>query len=790
MKDFLKDENFLQELFSYKHKVIYGKIIAMTADERDTEEITGIISSGSVQISGTSAVRRTCNLSLLAADTVIHDVYWSLNTKFKLFIGLNNEINDEYDPIVWFKQGIFLITSFSTSEQTNGFSISLSGKDKMANLNGDLGGHFYASTNLGETDEYDRINNVVTTKKVPIKEIIYNLLREFGQESDHNIIIEDVDDYGYELWEYRGEEPLYMVNEVVRTENDGKVAEAIPVWFTFDGNYPCSIYDPKLVITYDSHFSELDYYSYNDIIPMHDESIIIFDDTVETTKAQQYCVTKFEYGDTVGYHATPLVYAGELLMGVGETVVAALDKIRDMLGEYEYFYNTDGQFVFRKKPLVAQSQPIDLKGNNIFTIVDNTIYENIFTNTKLITSVNNNPNYADIRNDFAVWGQRDTVTGSNNLSIHTRLAIDTKPTSYTRIEITEEDIEQLRLNYPDETFDSNKLLQEKYTYTTEEFDWRELIYQMAQDYFSYHRLDNFQVKVQEANPAMTNGRTGYEQYYTDIAGFWRLLYFPHIIKKSPFFPQDVYDDELTDKYVFTPVEEFVYVDRFTYWVKETNEDNNKVRYTPFYKYKDSEGRKGFYDESLTYCTAEEQYIEDLTSKYYGWNKVVFDNPETLLFWFDFIEPHGDLEKYAIEAIGDRTRFINDTNVKSLYYKKTPDILYLPTSENLVDYNLSFAPIQIPDDLMDLFVISSHSITGNQKVVDLMYNCTGMSTNISISCVPIYYLEPNYKVNIYNEKSKIEGEFVIQQITVPLDYNGTMSISATKILNIGEDGTND
>ena len=56
-------------------------------------------------------------------------------------------------------------------------------------------------------------------------------------------------------------------------------------------------------------------------------------------------------------------------------------------------------------------------------------------------------------------------------------------------------------------------------------DWREIIYQMAQDYYLYNQRDDFQVKLAQFNPdTYPNGYTGYEQYYTDMQGFWRHLY--------------------------------------------------------------------------------------------------------------------------------------------------------------------------------------------------------------------------------------------------------------------------
>jgi hypothetical protein len=44
---------------------------------------------------------------------------------------------------------------------------------------------------------------------------------------------------------------------------------------------------------------------------------------------------------------------------------------------------------------------------------------------------------------------------------------------------------------------------------------------MARDYNKYGHLDNFTSKLIEANPHLTSGKTGYEQYYIDIEGFWR-----------------------------------------------------------------------------------------------------------------------------------------------------------------------------------------------------------------------------------------------------------------------------
>jgi hypothetical protein len=55
-----------------------------------------------------------------------------------------------------------------------------------------------------------------------------------------------------------------------------------------------------------------------------------------------YYVAKVSYGETAGYRFTDLTYPGDLIGGVGESITAILDKIKNMLGGYEYFYDLDG----------------------------------------------------------------------------------------------------------------------------------------------------------------------------------------------------------------------------------------------------------------------------------------------------------------------------------------------------------------------------------------------------------------------------------------------------------------
>jgi len=58
---------------------------------------------------------------------------------------------------------------------------------------------------------------------------------------------------------------------------------------------------------------------------------------------------KLEYGDTAGYRRTTLTYPvgdGELVIDAGGVLTDMLNKVTDFLGEFEYFYDVYGRFIF------------------------------------------------------------------------------------------------------------------------------------------------------------------------------------------------------------------------------------------------------------------------------------------------------------------------------------------------------------------------------------------------------------------------------------------------------------
>lgn len=764
MKNPLQDKDFLYNLNQDRHKEIYAKIISLSFDEKPLEQIEGRVTSGSINIDGTSTVRRTCNLTLIAKDVNITDFYWGVSNKFTLEIGLKNNINKEYPNIIWFKQGIYVITSFNSSLTNSNYTISINGKDKMCLLNGEIGGSLPSSIDFGKIDIYEDTYSEVQIKdytqyvankyyiyengeykislnefnektkyytkdtllkqdSLKLKDIIKEAVHEYGKELYHNIIINDLDNYGLELLEYRGDKPLYLLYD-----------EAAQIYTQMVIDEDFSIGNGYTISTCPQ---------YNNAIDSLNDGRYIF--TLEDGK--KYSATKVEYGATAGYRTTDLTYPGDLISSVGESLTSILDKIKNTIGAFEYFYDIDGRFIFQAKKIYSQNSWNTLVNadNNIFArdAIEESPYSYSFEDVNLIQQFQNTPAINNVKNDYSIWGTRKGITGAE-IPIHARYAIHNKPVYYH--------------SYDGNTYTTLEMNNKDVNY--KKVDWREIIYQMALDYFKHGQEEDFLYNVQNNNLKMDGlssyypeGETGYEAFYTDIQGFWRQLYDPN--------PDIIYDTEggyYSEEKEYEP-------DGITYRIKTV--------WNPF-KEKDT--------FTCDYYLKGEDETDDYSATKYYWNKNVVLAPEQLNFWIDFYDGNDSLMQYSIAAIGDRPKIVNDSKITSIYFRNVPQVIFTNEQDyNGLDIKTGYTYIWLDKSMQDLFSISAQGKSAEEEMNELFNNYSYCSEGVTITAVPIYNLEPNTLVYIYNEENKINGKYQVNRITIPLNYNGMMSITATKII---------
>ena len=744
MSNPLLDKDFLLKLDQQKEKENFARIISLDFDENPLEQIEGRVTGGSVNIDGTSAVRRSCSLSMVAENLDINNFYWGVKNKFKLEIGLSNKIDSNYPDIIWFPLGTYVITSFSTSYTTNNYTISISGKDKMCLLNGEIGGSLPSQVDFGYEEYWDKTNNIITKTPVPIKTIIREAVHTYGNEPFSNIVINDLEDSGLELMEYRGKDPMYVFYKISQQQYDN---------FTLNGNGECKIKDSGIICPISKIEENGGHYDKRmdlaqDLTEIVEEASIVnfrLGDS-EEYNSEDYTISKVEFGDTPGYKITDLIYAGELIGNVGETITSILDKIKNMLGEFEYFYDLDGRFIFQRKKTYVNTtwnnivSSKDEEYTNTASQSSSVIYN--FEDNNLITAFSNTPTLNNLKNDYSIWGNRKTASGTE-LPIHYRCAIDRKPIYYktfnnkifvatkefynliyekVKRELYEEIMEAAQNFEPipqgssfDEVIDV--ILKERLKNTLFLVDWREIIYQMALDFYQYGHNDDYSVNIIRNNMKIyedsdgcyyPTGRTGYEQYYADLQGFWRQLY-----------------------------------------------DLNP--------------------------TNKEDYFLEGDNIY--WNKNVQNSPELLNFWFDFIdENNSELGKYSVKSIGDRAKSVNDSDVTAIYFREVPNIIFTTADEYVnseVKDKTGYIPVLITSGMESLFSISARGKNAKDAFDELLYNYSYCVENISLTSLPIYYLYPNSRIKVIDKNTNINGEYLVSKITLPLTYNGTMNITATK-----------
>jgi hypothetical protein len=104
---------------------------------------------------------------------------------------------------------------------------------------------------------------------------------------------------------------------------------------------------------------------------------------------------------------------------------------------------------------------------------------------------------------------------------------------------------------------------------------------------------------------------------------------------------------------------------------------NYKEYVSRYKYKDNYGTlsSDIIVDKIYYNYGFYEFHNNPAEANY-WSKAVTDEPESLFFWFDFLDAeNSNLAKYSVPVIGARTKSINDTDVKTIYYREIPKTIF-------------------------------------------------------------------------------------------------------------------
>lgn len=678
--------SFLKYIDSYPNKTQYARIQVLNWDEEPLSngQIQGRVTSGSLNISGASAIRRSGSIGLIIAETdtfyKIEDIenILSLNKKIKIEIGI--DLDDlpsgklskyQIYDCIWFPLGIFIVKNPSLNRSVSGVTLSLTLSDKMCLLNGEMGGNLPAATVFSEADVLDTDGNYVKEYFL-IKDIIRTLIEQYGGIKKYTI--SDVDDTTFKVMKWGGNNTLYK--------------------YKFNNSY-----------------------FLNTIIP-------------EAAAAEK----GYNVGDNIGMTIVPFTWPGAALSAnIGETITSVLDKLKT-LGDYEYFFDIDGTFVWQKKKTYTYQGLTSVSNEQFFTDEIQDIFPTEInkevkyyfisktskncpndTAKNLVISYSNSPQYNNIKNDYIIWGKRKSKSGSE-IPVRYHIAFGLVPQYDKNIDTM------------------------VYYYT----------YPISSDIYGFQIVndggDYSESQSPKKNTFYTSGKNKY------IYDFSLNKYIKKEIKPRNFS----LDDNWRTLLYFRGKREEAKGTTQTYF-------NN-----PFFKDLEIEWPKLYDMENNNWRSTEELPVGD-----------------TIDYFCHIIDVSQQGSQLNKEQVGRyMTKTLNDSNINCIYFPDVDNILILKKNDKVPEDMLAeYTVIRVDDDIYNQIYTGGSQNSAFEQARQLICQNTSYANTISISCIPIYYLEPSTTIYVEDEESSIKGYYVINTISLPLAYNGNMNISASKAITI-------
>ena len=761
-REYLNDSAFLKDLDNYRNKFYLVKIIVLDMQEKPISEIHGRIQDGStINIDGNSAIRRTCNLTFIALEkendlTDVENLL-SINKKIKIEVGIVNNFHNNYKDVdvFWFPQGIFVIEDPSISNGADGCTISLSCKDKMALLNGECGGNLPASVTFHEYDQIIGTMSVTDWPSLEKGDLNNYTIYDFGREIN-----------GSRYWRWNRTDGFYACSE----PEEGKVEIE---------HMPNLIYDIIQTLVCNYGGESLDKIIINDV-PLQIKQIVMNSSGSSlyyNPKNKVYSLNQnysadssgdwleFETGAECGYVYSDFIFPGkELVSGVNDNVCSVLNKIKNVLGNFEFFYDIDGNFVFQEKKNYLNVSYLPVSNAKMLTPLDYTA--SIFKH--YLDAIDTLPT-DEGRENLII----ETLNNYNLLSNETYQKVNYSVTYPSVEHITK----KILISYMYETHRweiiNNLYLIDQNNYLVDYNSNKKSIYDFDADSGIIINFSN--------SPSYTNIKNDFhiwgKQKDNATATHYHLA-----IKSKPttMTPRKVVLTSEGQLNVVGEKDEGQYYTPDDWRVEIYLRGKEKI-----YLHE----RPDIYEQEILDMLPTIYTFEKQDGKIIGRYKEDITKSNSLTYFVDYLEPVDDFYDISVDLIGPRIYSFQQDNVTKLFDNDIPNVIIINTSGDRI-YNQQIIekcrkegqPYVNVDSVVYSNLIEGASGYSAQEVArDLLYQYTDYNSAITFSCMPIFYLEPNTRITVRDKKSGIYGDYIINRITRPLGAKGTMNITATKAL---------
>ena len=804
-KEYLKDTSFLKELDKYNNKFYYVKIIVLDMDEKPIRAIEGRVEPGSsLNIDGSSAVRRTCSLSFVALeeenDLTDIDNLLSINKKVKIEVGIKNSFSNKYDnDIFWFPQGIFVVTEPDISHSESGCSISITCKDKMALLNGECGGNLPASVTFHEYDQVLGELDVITWPSDPNSYTVYHFNSPVSLNGETS-----------EYWQWSKTKSFFVSSE----EMIGEIVQE-----------PNLIYDIIQTLVCNYGGESIDKIIINDV-PLEIKQLVrnisggsIFYNasTSEYSMDQNLVVdtsgnwVEFQPDEDCGYIYTDFVYPGELVSGIGENICSVLDEIKDTLGNYEYFYDIDGNFVFQeiKNYLNVSYLPVSMAKTVVPLSYTSPVFNNHLAGIDNIPTNQERINYiVDAINNGEVLAKYiDYINNVLSLKID-----NTDIQSITNEELKIKNYDTYNLNNNSLNINSPTQSEPLLTKTTCNFYITYPLVEGGTDRFlisyvgsSWQQINNLYIINDE------NYLVDYDSNKKSIYNFDVNDGLITSINNSPDYENIKNDFHIWGKddgglaiHYHLAIKEKPKVMN-TYKVVLTEDEqlridnDNGIDYTPddwrveLYlqgRLKQSlQKRPDIYEQEILDMLPTIYHFKMDNGKIVGEYLYDVTKVNDLKYFIDYLEPVDELYDCSVDLIGGRIYSYQQDKIVKLYNNDVPNVIIVnKDGDNYYNGKIirrcakeGQPYANVSGVIYSNLGIGTLGYSAQEVARDLLYQYTDYNSAINFQCIPIYYLEPNTRITVNDKKANVFGDYIIKNISRPLDGMNTMSITAIRAL---------
>ena len=428
-------------------------------------------------------------------------------------------------------------------------------------------------------------------------------------------------------------------------------------------------------------------------------------------------IEQFDYGEDVGFIMTDFTYPTQLVGNAGDTIVTILDQIKNTLGNYEYFYDIYGNFHFQEVKNYLNTSYSTFKINEIKA--DNYLVD--YSNGKSVY----------------VFDDAEMIISYANNPQYQQIKNDFIVWGQRK---TSEGVEKpIRYHLAMDNKPQIGQTHVVFFYTDPQDDILKAIHpQWFQNYEDFPK----------------KGQAGHFYYAEDRNKIFKWNPQTKVYDQTDYTPEPIVSNDFrTELYLQGAESENLGTESNYYYTELKNE------WTKLY---DIQGLSG----------QEPDFYESVKRR-----------PEQIDYFLDFIDSVDN--QFSINNIGRRTVTIVDDKINCLFQPDFPDIVMIETNtkdtekirNECIAKNQEYSQIQ--SNIYSMLSIGGNFRSAYEEIRQQIYQYTNYNEQISLTMIPIYYLEPNIRITVKDQQSDILGDYMINNISLPLDVNGTMSLSCSK-----------